>query len=1264
MNNLIGQHLGPYRILEQIGIGGMASVYKAYQPAMDRYVAVKVIAAHFAQDETFLRRFRREAKAVAQLEHAHILPVHDYGEAEGRPYLVMRFLEAGTLKDRITQDPLPLTEVNRVVGQVGSALDYAHRMGVIHRDVKPANVLLDAEGDTFLTDFGLAKMIESSAQLTATGVGIGTPAYMSPEQGKGAKVDSRADVYSLGVMLYEMVTGHAPYEAETPLAVVLKHIQEPLPLPRSVQPNLPEEVERVILRAMAKEPDDRFQTAGEMVRALDAAVRAAQATARTEPAIAAEVAAPPVEKAAARTRKPLPAGWRRTAAWVAVGLVALVVLFLVLSRVPLRVQISGGQLEVVRVVEGTGTPVEAGTGDLATTPTPTRAPAPAETPSAVVPPVVAELRWEQLADATPFLPIGINVLAVDPNDLDTIFAGTFGAGIYVTRDGGQTWAPSNEGLGKGTVGSIVVGPDDSNVVYAALFDQGGVYKSTDGGQTWSVANRGINLDNAWIWTGLLYLDPADSSRLYYSGTTDGLYHSSDGGATWQQRGGECPSVTGLVIDPENGEHLYASSYGHPDSTCLAGIYESHDGGSTWEWLTSEEMVTPGDEFGGDWFHLAADPQDFSILYAGGQRGTYRTSDGGQSWTPILDRNCGWLATSDTALYCGGGGGLLISADGGQSWAKVSYGAGRGGQESRPFAIVQGDPQTLYAATDAVVKSTDGGWTWTRLGWPGAAARMRLTVDPRDGNRLFLSSVDSPGEVYRSEDGGKTWQTIATNIGFGSRMTIDPDRDTIYCPDRWESLYRSRDNGQTWEEFGSGYLTYGPWQLVPDPQDTNKLWLIGECSTRLSLSQDGGETFEMVESFPQDVRQAILLIHGEGQRMYVVAWNGSFRSDDGGGTWRSLEGPGGIYRAAALNPSNPVVVYAGSTHEGVLKTTDGGYSWRQVNNGLTNPSINELAVDPANPQTIYAATDGGAFVSIDGGENWSLVQNGLGPNPVVYSIGVDPNDPSQVYAATPDGIFRLVSAPPEATPRPTAMPTVASTSSPLEQGEILDYCGNDICIYQGGGSTPLGLTEYGTFHKFSWSPDGSRIAFSACQKGDVRDLSQTHANLYIVNRDDGKVTVLVYNPSSYDYYPTWSPDGEWIAYHKGCALLVIRPDGTGQRMLAEGCPRIIAWSPDSRRIAWVGGLGTDDSHDRIWVMNSDSSELQSIFQAGDWGLVESHLAWSPDRKSVAFMLENGVSYLIDADCAGQPGGCDASSRTELDAFPEHWRHTFYPQWAGE
>ncbi len=280
MSDLIGKTLGPYRILEQIGVGGMATVYKAYQPSMDRDVAIKILPHYLSQDAEFAKRFQREARAIAKLEHAHILPVYDYGEHDQITYIAMRYVQAGTLKERIARGPLPLDEINRLIGQIGGALDYAHRMGVIHRDVKPGNVLVDAQGDTYLTDFGLARMMEATQQLTASGVGLGTPAYMSPEQGQGVKVDHRSDIYSLGVILFEMVTGHVPFEAETPMAVVLKHITDPLPLPRAIAPDVPEAVERVILKALAKNPTDRFQTAGEMAQALAVAVRKAS----TEPA--------------------------------------------------------------------------------------------------------------------------------------------------------------------------------------------------------------------------------------------------------------------------------------------------------------------------------------------------------------------------------------------------------------------------------------------------------------------------------------------------------------------------------------------------------------------------------------------------------------------------------------------------------------------------------------------------------------------------------------------------------------------------------------------------------------------------------------------------------------------------------------------------------------------------------------------------------------------------------------------------------------------
>ena len=254
----------------------MAAVYKAYQPAMERIVAIKVLPRHMASSDEFVERFRREAKMLAKLQHPNILPVFDYGEAEGYPYIIMPFVQGGTLSQSLHNTQVPLPDVNRIMTQLGKALGYAHAHGMIHRDVKPSNVLLDDSGNCLLTDFGLARMTESTSKITSSGAVMGTPSYMSPEQGTGATLDQRSDLYSLGVILFEMLTGRVPYSAETPIAVVLKHIQDPLPSVRKFNPEIHEEVELVLLKALAKHPDERYQSADEFVGALQAAI--AQAT--------------------------------------------------------------------------------------------------------------------------------------------------------------------------------------------------------------------------------------------------------------------------------------------------------------------------------------------------------------------------------------------------------------------------------------------------------------------------------------------------------------------------------------------------------------------------------------------------------------------------------------------------------------------------------------------------------------------------------------------------------------------------------------------------------------------------------------------------------------------------------------------------------------------------------------------------------------------------------------------------------------------------
>ncbi|MCJ7624726.1 MAG: protein kinase [Anaerolineaceae bacterium] len=270
MNDLVGKSIDRYHFVEKLGKGGMATVYKAFDTRLERDVAIKIINARNQDTEVFLKRFDREAKALARLSHPNIVRVHDYGEHEGKPYLVMEYLPGGTLKDKMGR-PMDYKEAVRLLIPISEALHFAHRTNIIHRDIKPANILITASGNPMLSDFGIAKVLEadpSSTGLTGEGVGIGTPEYMSPEQGQGLKVDLRTDIYSLGIVLYELITGKKPFSADTPMAVVIKHMSEPLPRPIDYVPDLPEAVEQVIFKALSKEPENRYHDMDAFTKAL------------------------------------------------------------------------------------------------------------------------------------------------------------------------------------------------------------------------------------------------------------------------------------------------------------------------------------------------------------------------------------------------------------------------------------------------------------------------------------------------------------------------------------------------------------------------------------------------------------------------------------------------------------------------------------------------------------------------------------------------------------------------------------------------------------------------------------------------------------------------------------------------------------------------------------------------------------------------------------------------------------------------------------
>lgn len=268
----VGETIGPYRIIEQLGQGGMATVYKAYHPALDRYVAIKALHPAFLEDPNFLARFQREARVVARLEHPGIVPIYDFSEFEGRPYLVMKYIQGETLKARLARGAVDTALVINIAHSVGAALAYAHSQGVLHRDIKPSNVLLANDGQIYLADFGLARMAVATESTLTGDMMIGTPQYISPEQATSVKhLDARTDIYSLGIMFYEMIVGKVPFSGDTPFSVIHDHIYKPLPLPRSLNPAVSESVQNVLLKALAKDPNDRYESVREF---MDSLVRA------------------------------------------------------------------------------------------------------------------------------------------------------------------------------------------------------------------------------------------------------------------------------------------------------------------------------------------------------------------------------------------------------------------------------------------------------------------------------------------------------------------------------------------------------------------------------------------------------------------------------------------------------------------------------------------------------------------------------------------------------------------------------------------------------------------------------------------------------------------------------------------------------------------------------------------------------------------------------------------------------------------------------
>ncbi len=797
MADLIGQMLGQYQIVEQIGLGGMATVYKAYQASMDRYVAIKVLPQQLADDPTFFGRFEQEARTIARLENKHILPVYDYGQHGGYTYLVMRYVGSGTLKDLIDRAALSLPDAVEYFTQIAEALQYAHEHGVIHRDVKPSNVLLGDGKQGYLTDFGIAKLAAGSSNFTSTGAVIGTPAYMSPEQCSGLPADQRSDIYSLGIVLYEMLTGRVPYQAETPVAVVMMHVTEPLPLPRSINPTIPEPVERNILRALAKDPDHRFQSAKEFADTLRAAVEdfTQQQTLMLPGGSVRAMAAPPTRPGGSEdlTEKltPSPAAVpdrRLPLRWI--GLAALAVIAVSAAAILL----SGGK-------------------DDKTTP---------ETPAAVTeptpPPAVTAATWSvftstrgredddrQLVLTNDGLWMnsggGLTLWQRDGssrtltsadglpfNDIHTLAAGSDGSlwvgggGNFpqiarVTQDPDGTFAVetfdgTNSGLRSGYAWNFVPGPDGTLLV--------GIYQSlieSWNGQNWTVPDFPSAGDPVLQTVGdrVWALLRAQDGTLWAGGPTGMAYLPPDS-QTWIS----VPPPEDLV-KPEVEDYSFLGFYQDPlDGAIWTVLLTSPD------WTSYVRRLIPGDPV--TW-------EDAPGWLPDGPRHLLRASDGAL-----------WVVTYDTVYR-------IDTTTG----AQTTFGADQGLPGDQYFHLAEDTDGTIWLTTDTALVHYDGRrWTpFTTQNEPPANAAW--AIDQASDGTLWFAGDQQALFTYD----GTTWDTQDYLEGTVFDLKLQGQVvwiATEYGLVRWENGASRRYT--TEEGLTSDFVT----TLAFDPTTPDRLWI--------------------------------------------------------------------------------------------------------------------------------------------------------------------------------------------------------------------------------------------------------------------------------------------------------------------------------------------------------------------------------------------------------------------------------------------------------
>lgn len=976
-----GQTIGAYRVIHQIGQGGMATVYKAYHAAMDRYVAVKVLPRQLAENPEFTGRFQQEARTIARLEHARILPVYDYGESDGLTYLVMRYLDAGTLKDRMKAGPLPLTEVDRLFTQLAEALEYAHAQGIIHRDLKPSNVLIDQQGNLFLTDFGIAKLLEGGMHLTTTGALVGTPAYMSPEQAQGEKVDQRTDIYSLGIILYEMTTGRVPFEAETPLAVVLKQINAPLPLPSEIKPDFSPAIERVLLKALGKMPADRFNSVGEFLAAWKRALTeaptlqaAAPVTAEIKAAMP-TVAAPPLTAppSVPSTRKPLPV------AWIIGGVVGVVIVGLALAA------IIGPRLRD-RTTDRTSEPRATATEALvvaATDVAPTEAPASegeATEPSAET----TDFAWQSWTAAN-------RVFTLRVHDGQLYAVGPGGITVW-DPDTGEVEAryTTGDGLPHPNVFSVWV--DDDETLWAAT--EAGLGRRDPDTEEWTLYDTSDGLDSN-LTTTVVRAGEFLIVGTQYSGREGGGLMVFDG-RVWQSvpdfpsteadralAEGKLANAVNVLLPME--EQLWVGT------EVGLGVYDQPS--NTWTRFTTADGLPDNrilslylDQEGAMWVGTAAGAARFNGA-------TFDTTEQGPPYGVY-----GIVQDARGRYYFSGGGGIWRYDSSIADWQEFSNQTG-----DLPvyevFGAVEAD-EVLYFGTDGagLLRYDGDGFTpWyqedaTVRAWFGAI----LPVP--DGSQLWFVEVYG-GYADRFDLSANAWEAFTTDPCACAPLAFDANGNLWGT--RWEEgVFIQAPDGTVVQVSAAQGLPVDHNVRLALPLNDGTAWL----GTDLGLAYYDGQNVTGIftaadTGFASDfVRSMFLASDGS----LWVSMDGSVSRLTPEGTWEHF---------TVGNPFTPNFGWASDFAEDqegglwVATQADWAYyyldgQWTQVADGLPSPYVNAVTLAPEGALW-FATNDGAAYFD---GSDWTTyhIADGL-INDFVYDIFVEPS--GVVWFATNGGATR-------------------------------------------------------------------------------------------------------------------------------------------------------------------------------------------------------------------------------------------------------------------